>query len=229
MEQHFILRLSDELKDKIDLTEASLESIDTERVQLTYKNQTYPGIVIKLPCIIESQKTLDKKQYYKVNDISTMIVIYPNNNFDIINERRILELSGLTAPLKYVKARRFRKNITGKIHIINEIEQKVNELLEKDKRAKKVEISGVDIANESVDDDILEIVAEIENNLEPLVVKEESILFEPFVDTPEVLELKKEIQQQEDLVKNALNPILQQRFKAKLDSLKEKLNELYKK
>ncbi|KAK6089846.1 hypothetical protein P3W45_001194 [Vairimorpha bombi] len=228
MEQHFILRLSDELKDKIDLTEASLESIDTERVQLTYRNKTYPGIVVKLPCIVESQKTLDKKQYYKVNDISTMIVIYPDNNFDIVNERRMLELSGLTAPLKYAKARRFRKNITGKIHLINEIEQKVNELLEKDKRAKKVELEGVDIAKESVDDDILEIVAEIENNLEPLVIKEELIISEPPVDTPEIIELKKEIHQQENLVKNALNPILQQRFKAKLDSLREKLNKLYK-
>lgn len=229
MEQHFILRLPEELKGKIELTEASLESIDTDRVQLTYKNRIYPGIIIKLPCIIESQKTLDKKQYYKICDISTMIVIYPENNFDLISERRMYELSGLTAPLKYAKARRFRKNTTGKIHLINEIEQKVNELLEKDKRAKKVELEGVDIEKDLVDNDILDIVAEIENNLDAANTAKEEKPLEIPIDTPEIIELKKEILQKENLVNNALNPILQQRFKAKLDSLREKLNEMYKK
>lgn len=225
MEQHFILRLKDGLKKVINLTESTLESIDSERVQLVHNNKKYPGIIIKLPCIIDTHKTLDKKQYYKVCDVSTLIVIYPNYDYDFERERRILEISGLSAPLKYVKMRRFKKNVTGKIHLINEIEQKVNELLEKDKRAKKVEIEG-DV-QEKVDDDILDIVAEIESNLEPSKINIKNLeTANVHFDTPEIIELKKEIEQQENLVKNALNSILQQRFKVKLEALQKKLEDL---
>jgi len=34
---------------------------------------------MELPCIIESQKTLDYINYLKSNDISQMIYVHPNN------------------------------------------------------------------------------------------------------------------------------------------------------
>ncbi|WUR03487.1 transcription initiation factor TFIID subunit 7 (TAF7) [Vairimorpha necatrix] len=226
MEQHFILRLKDELKDIIDLKESTLESLDHEMVQLVYKNKKYPGIIVKLPCIMESQKTLDKKQFYKISDISRMVVIFPHNDFDFEKERKMYEMSGLSAPLKYCKVRRFRKKFTGKIHLLNEIEQKVNELLEKDKRAKKVVIEGEE--TNTADEDILGIVAEIENNLEDTNFEAKQEQTNVILETPEIIQLKREIEQQKSLVDNALNPILQQRFKAKLDILLDKLENMYK-
>lgn len=224
MEQHFILRLIGELQNSVDIYESKFEKLNENLINMIYKNHTYPGIIVKLPCIIESQKTLDKKQYYKICDISTLIVIYPNSNYDFDKERKILELSGLTAPLKYVKARRFRKNHSGKAQMISEIEQQVNKLIEKDKKAFKVEIVGEE--KEISDTEISDIAAELEDNFKTEEEKEEKIT--EFQETSEITNLRNEIEKQEKLVENALNPILKQRFASKLENLKNKLEEFYK-
>lgn len=224
MEQHFILRLIGELQNSVDIFESKFEKLNEKSINMIYKNHTYPGIIVKLPCIIESQKTLDKKQYYKICDISTLIVIYPNSNYDFDKERKILELSGLSAPLKYVKARRFRKNHNGKAQMISEIEHQVNKLIEKDKKAYKTEIVGED--KDVSDTEISDIAAELEDNFEfneTKIKKEEQI-----EENTEIISLKNEIEKQEKLVENALNPILKQRFFNKLEILQKKLEDIYK-
>jgi TATA-binding protein-associated factor Taf7 len=42
---------------------------------MTYEGEHFLARLIDLPCIIESQKTLDKKQFHKVADICQMIQI----------------------------------------------------------------------------------------------------------------------------------------------------------
>jgi len=40
-----------------------------------WENEDYTAKLVDLPCIIESQKTLDRKQFYKIADISQVIII----------------------------------------------------------------------------------------------------------------------------------------------------------
>lgn len=244
MEQQFILRLHETIKHVIDLNEATIDIIDGRTVTLTYKNKKYPGIIVKLPCIVESQKTVDDKQYYKVSDISTLIVIYPDGDFDFETEKEMHELSGLSAPLKYVKSRRFRKR-NSKVEYVEEIEKKVNELLEKDLRARSVEIMARDEKDLSDELDVL--AAEIENKLAENVgtsldkgtitieheIEDASKPMEELekIERPrdgEIDSLEKNIEEKRKQMENALNPILQKRFESQLNALVKELEDLKK-
>ncbi|KAF9763081.1 Transcription initiation factor TFIID subunit 7 [Nosema granulosis] len=217
MEHHFILRFSKGFRENVNLHESKIERLDNDRVKLFYKNKSFPGIVVPLPCVVESQKTLDNKQFYKVCDVSTLIVIYPDDQIDLDKERQLLSLSGLTPPMKFVKSRRFaKKNVA--IQEVEEIEKKVQELLERDRQSSKVEI--VEEEEEDVDE-ISNIAAEIESNIEIKPAVEEKI-----EESPEILELRKQIVSQERRVEEALNPILKQRFQKALDEMKSRLQEL---
>lgn len=217
MEHHFILRFAKGFKENINIYESKIERLDNDKVKLIYKNKTYPGLVVPLPCIVESQKTLDNKQFYKVCDVSTLVVIYPDEEINE-NEKKILQLSGLTPPLKFVKARRFKKKNV-KIQEVEEIEQKVQELLDRDRKATRVEI-----VSEDVDLDVENIAAELESNIE--VVKDVEVVVEEKGESQEILDLKKQIEEQQKKVDDALNPILKQRFQNVLNELKKKLEAL---
>jgi transcription initiation factor TFIID subunit 7 len=99
---------------------------------------------------------------YKIADISTLIVIYENKNFNIEEEILRLESSGLTPPMTYVKERRFAKNSV-RTEEVEKIEAKVNNLLLKDSKAVKVEI--VSNEKESNETDLDMLAAETENTL----------------------------------------------------------------
>jgi len=44
-----------------------------------YGNYVSRATLVELPCLIESQKTLDHINYFKSNDICQMIYVHPNN------------------------------------------------------------------------------------------------------------------------------------------------------
>jgi transcription initiation factor TFIID subunit 7 len=159
MEQQFILRLPDTLKN-IDLKDAKIKLASQREVTMTYKDQSYPGIICRLPTILETQKNIDNK-LYKIADISTIVVIYKDKNFDLNTEITKIENSGITAPTAFIKERKFRPT-TVRSEMVEEIEKKVAELLKEDLRATKVEI--VDDENDS-SNDLSMFAAEIENEL----------------------------------------------------------------
>ncbi|KAG5859667.1 TATA associated factor domain-containing protein [Encephalitozoon hellem] len=235
MERQFILRLHEAIKHVVDLKSSTLDVCSDKSVALTHNGKRYPGIIVRLPCIVESQKTMDSRQHYKVADISTLVVVYPHDGFDFDREREMHELSGLCPPLKYVKARRFRKK-NSKIEYVEEIERRVNELLEKDMRAMSVEVITKEEKEGSDDLDML--AAEIENKLADYseVQQEEVCAHPPEAEekkeekprNEELERLEKSIEEKRKQMENALNPILQKRFESQLKVLMKELEDMKK-
>ena len=89
------------------------------------RDKLYAAKLVDLPTIIESSKTLDKKALYKSGDIcqlllienpissEDMILAYPSRSTDYIYPH------GITAPLRNVRKRRFRKRISNRVFPIN--------------------------------------------------------------------------------------------------------------
>lgn len=159
MEQQFILRLPEQLS-QLNIAEARLSKLSAREVQLLYKGSAYPGIICRLPAVVESQKNIENK-LYKIADVSTLIVIYTKKDFDIDAEISRVECSGLTPPMGHVRDLRFTTT-SARARMTEEIDRKVAEMLREDARAIKVEITKSE--NDSSEDlDIL--AAEIENDL----------------------------------------------------------------
>ena len=117
---------------------------DGRRAMLTVRNKTYAAILVDLPCIIESMKGWDKKGWYKSADVHQMLLVlgtiaseaealvYPIPPGEV-NEKTWAYAHGLTPPMHWVRKRRFRKRIS--THAIQNIEEAVKRLLEKDTAA----------------------------------------------------------------------------------------------
>lgn len=164
MEQQFILRLPDSLLN-VDPKDCTLTKINSREVNFNVKNKSYPGIICRIPTVVESQKMVDNK-FYKIADISTLIVIYENKDYNLEDEIFRLESSGLTPPMAYVKERKFEKNSV-KTEEVEKIETKVNQLLAEDAKATRVEIVSNEKESNETDLDLL--AAEIENEFKPSV------------------------------------------------------------
>ncbi|CAO3702888.1 unnamed protein product [Rhizopus stolonifer] len=123
---------------------------DNRKGTFTFEGRDYEALLVDLPTIIESQKTLDKKQFYKVADISQMLLVDPASGSDPYvpqaNGRHETEPysypHGLTPPLKHVRKRRFRKKLSKRA--IEEVEREVERLLEIDATAEDVQYEVVD-------------------------------------------------------------------------------------
>lgn len=160
MEQQFILRLPERLQG-MDTRDFKLARVGRKEVMLFVKDKSYPGIICKLPTIVESQKYIDNK-LYKIANVSTLVVIYENSDFSLEDEIRKHECSGLTPPMAYAKERRFNKT-TIRTEEVEKIERKVAELLREDSNAIKVEV--VTNEKDSSDIDLEMFAAEIENDV----------------------------------------------------------------
>ncbi|KAI8343354.1 TAFII55 protein conserved region-domain-containing protein [Chlamydoabsidia padenii] len=153
IEEHLILRLPEgEMCDKLheyvkkrEIPEdIKLNFKDNRRGYFYFDGQRHDLTLVDLPTIIESQKTLDKKQFYKIADISQMLVV-DGATLDTpmtqqVNGRHqtdpYMYPHGLTPPLKYVRKRRFRKKLSKRA--IEEVEREVERLLEVDATAEDV-------------------------------------------------------------------------------------------
>ncbi|CAO3625042.1 unnamed protein product [Cunninghamella blakesleeana] len=145
--------------------------------------------LVDLPTIIETQKTLDKKQFYKIADISQMLVVdgatLENPLSQQMNNKHHTDPysypHGLTPPLKYVRKRRFRKKLSKRA--IEEVEREVERLLEVDATAEDVtyevfdsreemdvesDIGTQDIGSEDESDSDTDLAAAIDRDLEEL-------------------------------------------------------------
>lgn len=122
-----------------------------------FDNWSMPARLFDLPTIIESYKTLDRKNFYKTADVSQILICREDSNgaaADIINtenddekkkyfdclfssvggvgKREFLFPHGITPPLKNVRKRRFRKTLKKKYVDFSEIEKEVKRLFKFD-------------------------------------------------------------------------------------------------
>jgi len=171
MEQQFILRLPENLRNS-DPKDFKMVKKTQKEISFYIKDKEYPGIICKLPTIIETQKCIDNK-LYKIADLSTLVVVYEDDKFVVEDEIKKHESSGLTPPMNFVKERKFSSVCTIRTEEIEEIERKVAELLLEDSKAMKVEILTNEKDSSDVDLDLF--AAEIENDL-PVQKKAESVV-----------------------------------------------------
>ncbi|KAJ7591516.1 TAFII55 protein conserved region-domain-containing protein [Mycena floridula] len=143
---------------------------DSRRAVFHIGNNLYSAKLVDLPCIIESQKTLDNKQMFKVADICQMLVVEKriendepasNKNF---NFDEFIWPHGLTPPLHHVRKRRFRKRINKRT--IESVEQEVERLLDEDSLATEVKYDILDNINPDMSDS--ELLAQLQAQDEPM-------------------------------------------------------------
>ncbi|XP_013776934.1 transcription initiation factor TFIID subunit 7-like isoform X1 [Limulus polyphemus] len=102
--------------------------------------------IVDLPCILESQKTLDRKNFYKTADICQMMVCKEEDDPQKSEEedstkkkkdkdKKFMWPHGITPSLKNVRKRRFRKTLKKKYVDFPEIEKEVKRLFRMDNEA----------------------------------------------------------------------------------------------
>ena len=139
--QSGVLNLKDRLSIQIDQ--------DMRHGTLRFDGWTMPAKIVDLPCVIESHKTLDKKNFYKTADICQLMVcrnemddVDPTDNQEKLNkdgkDRRFICPHGITPPLKNVRKKRFRKTLKKKVVDVPEIEKEVKRLFRTDNEATHV-------------------------------------------------------------------------------------------
>ncbi|KAJ6257677.1 Transcription initiation factor [Drechslerella dactyloides] len=130
---------------------------DDRRAIVCVRGRMYSATLVDLPCIIESNKTIDKgKNIFKTADISQML---------LVGDRVILEdqaLSnptpstltnyphGITPPMHWARRRRFRKRVVNRN--MDKVEDAVDKLLAADQEADRAEfelLTEADIAREA--------------------------------------------------------------------------------
>jgi len=167
LEDQFILRLPAEpakaLKEAIRSGSGNLQerlSIKLEPEQGTLDPRLRKGMVafddwnmsakvVDLPTIIESQKTIDRKTFYKIADICQMVIckeggasdeednsapIKPKKFHPNKVEKKYLFPHGICPPLKNCRKRRFRKTMK-KNYEVPEIEKELRRLFRADEEA----------------------------------------------------------------------------------------------
>ncbi|KAI9493420.1 TAFII55 protein conserved region-domain-containing protein [Zychaea mexicana] len=157
IEEHLILRLPqgetcERLRESVRKREVpddvKLTMKDSRRGYFWIGGRKYDTTLMDLPTIIESQKTFDKKQFYKIADISQMLLVDDGTtpseeaNSRVSSSDPYMFQHGLTPPLKYVRRRRFRKKLSKRA--IEEVEQEVERLLEVDAQAEDVQYEVFD-------------------------------------------------------------------------------------
>ncbi|CAM9245015.1 unnamed protein product, partial [Lampetra fluviatilis] len=139
LENHFILRLPSEQAEAVRRIIHSGNMNPRERFTIHLHPDGRHGVVrvdscplsarlVELPCIVESLKTIDKKNFYKTANVCQMLVCTGEEEEEEAaardevdaeepgaarrreKERRSLWSHGITPPLKNVRKRRFRKS-----------------------------------------------------------------------------------------------------------------------
>ncbi|CAL1704593.1 unnamed protein product [Somion occarium] len=165
-EEQFILRMPpgedcERLKQTVAAREVGsdvwFKFKDSRRAIFHMGNNTYSAKLVDLPCIIESQKTLDNKQMFKVADICQMLVVgdcIPDE--DVVTQQKSFNVDefiwphGITPPLHWVRKRRFRKRLARST--IETVEQEVERLLEEDALASDVKYDVLENVNPDMSD-----------------------------------------------------------------------------
>ncbi|KAG5634620.1 hypothetical protein H0H81_001368 [Sphagnurus paluster] len=165
-EEQFILRMPpgedlERLKKMVTAREVGndvwFKFKDSRRAIFHIGSSTYSAKLVDLPCIIESQKTLDNKQMFKVADICQMLTVEkkiendePFANHKNFNIEEFIWPHGITPPLHQVRKRRFRKRVNRRT--IESVEQEVERLLDEDALAAEVKYEILENVNPDLSD-----------------------------------------------------------------------------
>ena len=148
-EEHFIVRfppsvaaqLREELREAEQPEDLSITFTDARRANVVFHGRNYVGVLLDLPTIIESHKTFDRSQYYKIADICQMLLVLPEGpetgeRIQTWETEGWQFADGLTPPMRNVRARRFRRTAShGQQKDVEAIERKVQALLDRDSQA----------------------------------------------------------------------------------------------
>uniref|UniRef100_A0A915I797 TAFII55 protein conserved region domain-containing protein n=1 Tax=Romanomermis culicivorax TaxID=13658 RepID=A0A915I797_ROMCU len=177
LENHFILRLPQDVANNVkqwisEGEEAFKDKLqininqDMRHAQVKVGNEIFNGVLMDLPCIVETLKTVDKKNFYKVADCPQILICKregeedieeifkksknksqrvkkddKNNDNEDPNKKKDKQYQyphGLTPPLKNVRKRRFRKTLRKKYLDAPELEKELKRLLRTDLEAVSV-------------------------------------------------------------------------------------------
>ncbi|KRX26692.1 Transcription initiation factor TFIID subunit 7 [Trichinella nelsoni] len=134
--------------------------VDTHTAEIKLCDKKLKGRLVDLPCVVELQKTLDKKNFYKVTDVSQMVICEKSDdeskqrnslNDDKKCEKRFQWPHGktITPPMKNVRRRRFRKTLRKKYMDAPEIERELKILLRSDLECASVKYCLVSVDQEA--------------------------------------------------------------------------------
>ncbi|KAK6336329.1 hypothetical protein TWF696_001890 [Orbilia brochopaga] len=168
IEEQFILRMPPgedceylrseiEKKDFGKSTDVWFKFKDDRRAIVSVRGRMYSATLVDLPCIIESNKTIDKgKNIFKTADISQMLLVGDR----LILEDQVLSNAipssltnyphGITPPLHWARRRRFRKRVVNRN--MDKVEEAVEKLLAADQEADGVDVellTEADLAREA--------------------------------------------------------------------------------
>ncbi|KAF2739223.1 hypothetical protein EJ04DRAFT_355490 [Polyplosphaeria fusca] len=123
----------------------SMRFFDKEgrRATITIRENMYAAAMVDLPCVVESMKSWNKKDWVKTADVCQMLLVLGKVNDEEEAKRfplpREVDSSshqyahGLTPPMHWVRKRRFRHRVS--YRRIEEVESIVEELLAADREA----------------------------------------------------------------------------------------------
>ncbi|KAL2444294.1 Transcription initiation factor TFIID subunit 7 [Exophiala dermatitidis] len=127
-----------------DIRIRMLDTLGRRGVLIVRGNQ-YATTMVDLPCIIEGMKSWDKKGWIKSIDISQMLLVLGRCNTDEeaknyplpedVDPKNYQYAHGITAPMKWVRKRRFARTKRARVDDIEAVERRVNALLEADRAA----------------------------------------------------------------------------------------------
>ncbi|KAF2173223.1 hypothetical protein M409DRAFT_49698 [Zasmidium cellare ATCC 36951] len=110
------------------------------RAIIKIRGRMYAAALVDIPCIVESMKSFDKKGWWKVADISQMLLVLGRCNSEEeaktyalpkeVNKDNFQYAHGLTPPMHWVRKRRFRKRMN--YNEIANVEEEVEKLLKAD-------------------------------------------------------------------------------------------------
>jgi len=238
MEDQFIIRVPESIREKVKeevrkgaVEKLAIKMVSTKDGILTYEGKTYAGCLTDLPCIIESHKTLDNRQFIKIADISK-IFVFSEESANLEKKIEEAHMSGITPPMAWVRNRRFRKRLT-KAPIVEEIEQAVADLLKKDEEALRVDAQIINKEEHESEEDVSSLAAEIELNLLekeklPNIVTSK-INQELLQKEEELKEIVARIQEKRKEVESILNPILKKRFQEGISQLEQEKQKIEQK
>ncbi|KAF2201766.1 hypothetical protein GQ43DRAFT_440293, partial [Delitschia confertaspora ATCC 74209] len=131
------------------------------RTVVSVNGRKYAATMVDLPCVIESMKSWNKKDWVKTADISQMLLVLGRVKDEEEAKKyplpREVDASthqyphGLTPPMHWVRKRRFRPRASYKD--IEEVERTVEQLMEQDMRVKE---QGGSTEYEFLDEDELD-------------------------------------------------------------------------
>lgn len=255
MNEHFLLKLPKNLHTQVsndiankDYSNIQIKTIDNKPTFI-YKNKHYNSIYYELPTIVEAQKTMDKKQFFKVADISNCLFVTDEHEaptkttltkeekkrmlkealFDLKEHKttkitkKILESSGISESLLFCKLLKFRKK-NPKTLETEKRDLKVNQLLMREKMSSEIKIVYKE-------EDVSSLAAEIEYTLKEDDKVEIDNDISGKIEELKVIEEK--IRIREEQLIGVSNVILKRRFEESLahlkneyDRVKYEINEL---